>query len=141
MGGTSNLIYACLHPEDVSGVVALCPATDLATYYSWCRGRNTGVLKEIADAVEKAYGGDAVKQPESYTTHSCLKNASKLKMPVYVAHGTADDIIPVSQSRRLTGIMGDSKSFAYIEIPDGGHDSPLSMCGSGFDWVMNRSDK
>ena len=29
MGGTCNLIYAVLHPEDVAGVVALCPVSDL----------------------------------------------------------------------------------------------------------------
>ncbi len=30
MGGSCNLIYAVLHPEDVAAVVALCPVSDLA---------------------------------------------------------------------------------------------------------------
>jgi pimeloyl-ACP methyl ester carboxylesterase len=47
-------------------------------------------------------------------------------MPVAVVHGTADDIIPVSQPRRLAAAVGDKTDFVYIEIPGGDHDSPLS---------------
>ena len=69
MGGTSNLIYAGLHPADVASVVALCPATDLATYYDWCRNQNTPLLIEIADAIEESYGGTPLTKPDLFAVH------------------------------------------------------------------------
>lgn len=139
MGGTSNLIYAGVHPEDVAGVVALCPASDLSSYYAWCRKRNAGVIKEIADAIEQAYGTTPQKNPKLYAYHSAWKNAAKLKMPVFVCHGTADDLIPVSQSRILASAMANAPAFVYTEVPDGNHDSPLSTgFDAGFNWILGK---
>ena len=138
MGGTSNLAYAVLRPQDVAGVVARCPATDLASYYQWCRQRNVGVLREIADAIEAAYGGTPDALPELYATHSVLGNAGRLGMPVFVAHGVLDRTIPVSQSRRLVGVLAGKIDLTYVEVPDGGHDSPLrlSMSPSPLEWLL-----
>lgn len=138
MGGTSTLIYSVLHPEDVAAAVALCPATDLSSYYAWCRKRNEGVIKDIADAIEASYGGTPAAKPEPYALHSALKRAAQLTMPVYVAHGTADPLIPVSQSRKLVAQMAEMPSFCYVEVPDGGHDAPLVFAPEGFQWVMKK---
>lgn len=138
MGGTSNLIYPVLHSEDVSGVVALCPATDLTLYHAWCRRSSLPVCADIANAIQRSYGGTSAEQPSIYSAHSTLRHPSKLSMPVYIAHGTADEFIPVSQPRRLVSEMGESTNFAYIEIPDGGHDAPLARCKEGLDWVIKR---
>ena len=135
MGGTSNLIYAALQPADVAAVIALGSATDLALYHRWCRQRNEGVIREIADAIEAAYSGAPEQVPENYRAHSALQNASRLAMPVYLAHGTRDAIIPVSQSRLLAAQMGDKPDLAYVELPDGDHDSPLTLMPQAFDWV------
>jgi len=137
MGGTSNLIYAALHPEMVSGVVALCPATDLASYCDWCRAYQSGVWREIYDAIVLAYGGSPADVPDVYAAHSALNGADRLKMPVAVVHGTADEIIPVSQSRRFAGAKANSSSFLYIEIPDGDHDSPISRRVGAVEWVLD----
>lgn len=136
MGGTSNLIYAAAHPEDTAGVVALCPATDLASYYAWCRHRNTGVLREIADAIEAAYRGNADRAGVGYAASSALRHARRLTMPVFMAHGTNDDTIPVSQSRRLVGAMADSSNLVYQEIAGGDHDSPLKLMPQAIAWIL-----
>lgn len=125
MGGTSNLIYAALHPEDVSGVIARGAATDLATYYRWCRQQSAPILKEIADAIASSYGGTPEEAPELYARHSALLNADRLTMPLYFAHGGADATIPVSEARALVEKMTGKPTFRYLEIPGGGHDSPL----------------
>ncbi|MCX5642586.1 MAG: hypothetical protein NTY10_05080 [Candidatus Omnitrophica bacterium] len=137
MGGTSNLIYAVLYPEDAAIVLALCPATDLSSYHAWCRERNTGVLKEIADAIEISYGGLPGKVPEIYEKHSAVRRANRLTMPVYIAHGCRDEIIPVSQSRLLVGEMANARHLVYVEIPGGGHDAPLNMTAA-FDWLAQK---
>ncbi|MFA6100692.1 MAG: alpha/beta hydrolase [Victivallaceae bacterium] len=126
MGGTSNLIYAVLHPEDVSGVVARGAATDLASYYNWCVRQQMPIIQEIGEAIRIAYGGTPEQKPELYRRHSALANAARLKMPVFFAHGGADQLIPVEQARALADKLAGQKNFSYFEIPGGNHDSPLT---------------
>lgn len=129
MGGTANLIYAGLHPEEVSAVAALCPATDLAAYWRWCQTHAAGVVAEIAAAIEQAYGGSPDQVPESYAAHSVLSRAEALTMPLLLAHGTADALIPVEQSRALAARLHDRPGFVYREIEGGDHDAPLHRAG------------
>ncbi|OGV67158.1 MAG: hypothetical protein A2498_02920 [Lentisphaerae bacterium RIFOXYC12_FULL_60_16] len=124
MGGTSNLIYAAVHPQDVAGVVALCPATDLPGYYRWCFENPGGVKDEIRNAIHAAYGGSPAEQPKVYDRHSALRNASNLTMPVVVIHGDSDPLIPVGQSRRLAESLRGKADFQYLELPGAGHDFP-----------------
>lgn len=137
MGGTSTLAYAALHPEDVAGAIALCPATDIAVYRDWCRGRPAGVHREIGEAIDAAYGGARTARTAS-ARHSAVRNARRLTMPLYVAHGAADDVIPVSEPRRLVGAMAEAANLVYVEVPDGGHDSPLPLMASAFAWLLKR---
>jgi pimeloyl-ACP methyl ester carboxylesterase len=127
MGGTSNLIYAALHPEDVNVLVALGAATDIASYYSWCleHQENKDILLQIARAIEESYGGNPVTRKVLFTRHSALQNVAQLTMPIYLAHGAADATIPVEQARQFAQVMARQKYFYYQEIPDGNHDSPL----------------
>lgn len=125
MGGTSNLIYATLYPEDVSNVLARGAATDLASYYNYCLTQDKPILREIAEAIRRSYGGTPDEVPELYAKHSALKNAEKLTMPVQLLHGGADEIIPVAQARALAEKLKGRISFSYYEIPGGNHDSPL----------------
>lgn len=138
MGGTGNLLYGALHPEDVGGIVARGAASDLATYWRWCRSQ-TGpdILRQIADAIQNAYGGTPDEAPAAYRRHDALRQAARLSMPVYLAHGGADAVIPVEQSRRLAERLCGKPDFCYREIPGGNHDSPL-YDGCGLDWVLQR---
>jgi pimeloyl-ACP methyl ester carboxylesterase len=138
MGGTCNLIYAVLHPEDVAAVVALCPVTDLGPFYSW-RAANVppaSVAGSLAD-MRAQYDGSPAERPEVFRRHSCLKNAARLTMPVFLAHGDADTIIPVEESRALAALCR-SPRFRYHEIPGGHHDSPLAadIMDEALAWVL-----
>jgi pimeloyl-ACP methyl ester carboxylesterase len=138
MGGTSNLIYAVLHPEDVAGVVALCPASDLTTYHQWCmEHRSVPVIDEIRRAIEAGYNGPPQKQPAAYRAHSALARNARLTMPVYVVHAAGDTTIPVEQSRALAKAIGPRPTFHYQEI-EGGHDAPLKHMHEALDWVLNQ---
>jgi pimeloyl-ACP methyl ester carboxylesterase len=138
MGGSCNLIYAVLHPEDVAAVVALCPVTDLGPFYSW-RAANVppeSVAGSLAD-IRAQYGGSPSERPEVYRRHSCLKNVARLTMPVFLAHGDADAIIPVEESRALAALCRRPR-FRYREIPGGHHDSPLApdIMDEALAWVL-----
>jgi pimeloyl-ACP methyl ester carboxylesterase len=119
MGGTGNLIYGILYPEDVDAVIARGAATDLASYSKWCLTQENPVIHEIAEAIATAYNADDLVK------HSTLLNAEKLNMPVYFIHGGADKVIPVEQARMLAEKLRDKPDFFYEEISGGSHDSPL----------------
>jgi len=119
MGGTGNLIYSVLYPEDVDAVVTLGGATDLKSYRQWCLKQERPIAHEIAEAISTAYKEDDLEK------HSTLLNADKLNMPIYFSHGGADEIIPVEQARMLAEKLKYKPDFFYQEIPDGNHDSPL----------------
>lgn len=140
MGGTSNLIYAALHSEDVAGLIARGAATDLATYHRWCRQtQGVPIVQAIADAIEAAYGGTPDDAPETYRLHSALHHADRLTMPIHFAHGGADRIIPVSEARSLAGKLAKEPTFRYHEIPDGNHDAPLYDL-EGLPWLTSQFD-
>ena len=139
MGGSSNLVYAVVHPADVAGLIALCPATDLTTYQPWCAARGTGVWADIAGAIARAYGGPPHAAWDVYTRHSAVAQAARLTMPVYIVHGTADYVIPVAQARRLAGALADHPRFVYEEIAAGHHDSPLPAMPRAWTWLLKNS--
>lgn len=125
MGATSNLIYSVIHPQDVTACIALGAATDLSSYYQWCRQRLAGSIpQQIADAIEDSYGSTPKDNPEIFKKHSTLGNLEKLTMPVLFAHGQCDDFMPVSHARQLARKMSGRKNFEYHEVPSGDHGSP-----------------
>ena len=102
MGGTSNVIYSMLYPNDIFATVALGAVSDLTSYYHWCRTQNDPeVLTEIADHIRMSYRGDPDEQPAKFRAHSALVNTDSLKVPLFLAHGESDQLIPVEQSRAL----------------------------------------
>lgn len=133
MGGTGALIYTVRHPEDISGVVAGCPATDLARYYNWCISREKPpVLKEIAEAIKTSYSGNS----RFYAEHSACGNSGKFTMPLHLSHGDADMTIPVEESRCLAAKLSGKKDFCYYEINDGNHDAPLKYAPERLEWLL-----
>jgi pimeloyl-ACP methyl ester carboxylesterase len=97
-------------------------ATDLASYVDWCDQQTLEVCGRIAAAIRTSYGSQ-----EKMIQHSVCRNAAKLTMPCLFYHGVDDRIIPVSQARRLAGLMADSSNFFYREIYQGDHDSPCAF--------------
>ena len=137
MGGTSNLIYAALHPAEVAAVIALGAVSDMAAYHQWCRERNEGVVREIADAIETSYRGTPAEQPGVYHEHSAIHHAERLGMPIFLAHGECDAIMPVTQSRSFAERLANAANFRYDEVSGGGHDAALWNTDA-LDWVMER---
>ena len=138
MGGAGNLVYAVLHPEDVSGVVAMCPAADVAAVQKrFAPHPPGGILRQIADCIRDGYGGTPDEKPQVYQRHNALEHADRLTMPVYVAHGNADTVLRIAGSRALAAKCGDN--LKYREIEKGGHDSPLAAryVEEGLKWVLD----
>ncbi|HUT59838.1 MAG TPA: alpha/beta fold hydrolase [Phycisphaerae bacterium] len=140
MGGTGNLVYAVLHPEDVAGVAALCPATDIASLYRRYGSQGDSPrAREFAESIRAGYGGTPDESPRTYERHSCLRHCDRLTMPVFLAHGEADGSIPVGDSRALAAACAGQR-LKYVEIPGGDHDAPLAapIMQQALDWVLGR---
>lgn len=137
MGGSGNLIYATLHPGDCAAVVALGAATDLAAYHDWCAQQTGAIQRQVAAAIETAYGGPPARKPELYRQHSPLYQTARLTMPVFLAHGERDTLMPVSQMRALAAELAGRQDCVYSEMVKGGHDAPLT-CQPAMDWLIKR---
>lgn len=138
MGGTSCLVYGALHPDEVAGLAALCPATDLESYHAFLSSNPTAIRREIADAIEAAYGGTPARAPEPYARHSALANHARLTMPLYLGAASGDSLIPVEQCRLLAAARAGAPGFRYRELEGGDHDSPLALLPEALCWIAAR---
>ena len=126
MGGTSTLIFAQRRPELLAGALALCPASDIASYYHLAAASATPVLQNIAAAIRLHYtAGDSELESE-LALRSALDHAARLTMPLYVAHGDADALIPIGPTRDLVQrLRALGRRVRYVEIAGGDHDAPV----------------
>jgi len=129
MGGASALIHAIRHPEDFQAVAALCAATDLAQLHGSLAGQTEWPQAEIAAALEAGYGGPPACCAPAYEAHGVLRHAHRLAMPLYVAHGDDDLLIPVAHTERLRGALPPDAPATFEILAGGGHDAPLTAPG------------
>ena len=125
MGGTAALIFSTRHPQLISGVCALCPATNMiALYHRWVHTE----YDFLAKGIEIAYQGSPDKRPEEYRKRSSIYFVGTVKTkPVAIIHGDDDKLISVEHSRNFVkeSIRQGVRIF-YQEIRYGDHDSPVN---------------
>lgn len=128
MGGTSALILAMRQPQLFKGVLARCPAADVAAFYDWCleHARSNATIANLAAAIRIHYTTDGHDLRQELEARSVLRHAERLTMRVHISHGDADTLIPVEWSRQLVARLRElGREVQYEEIPGGGHDSPV----------------
>ncbi|MBK1881462.1 alpha/beta fold hydrolase [Luteolibacter pohnpeiensis] len=68
--------------------------------------------------------------------------AANLHLPTLIAHGAADNVIPIDSGRRLFDSLPESPEKTWIEIPDAGHDNVLitdfPIYHAIARWMLNR---
>jgi len=129
MGGTSALIYIVLHPAEITGVPALCPAADLPGYWRWAQEKmhQNPTLMDITHAIARAYGTTPDRSEDLFSHHSALAQRHRLTMQVALAHGTADAIIPIDPTHQLAQILQGQAPVRYIQLAGGNHDAHLPL--------------
>jgi fermentation-respiration switch protein FrsA (DUF1100 family) len=60
------------------------------------------------------------------TKYDSLSKIGKVRVPLLVLHGTADEIVPFSQGRELFEVANEPKSFYAIE---GAHHNDTYLLG------------
>ena len=126
MGGSSTLIFALRRPELIAGALALCPVADVESFYASCRADDSEVTRNIASAIEIHYTAGERVLADELRARSAVRNAERLTMPLYIAHGDADPLVPVGPVRELVARLRElGRPARYVELADGGHDTPV----------------
>jgi pimeloyl-ACP methyl ester carboxylesterase len=118
------MAYTCINPEHIDAVIAM-GMCDIFARLDYARNSSNEILQELARVTFAAYGGDLEEKHELYRQRSVLANADKLTMPVIITMGESDELIPVTETRKIAELMHNKSNFKYVEIPNGNHDSAL----------------
>jgi len=127
MGGTSALIFASRNPGLVDGILAFCPATDVAAMTS-----------RFSEHFNESYGGPPDQLPGVYLERSVRHHVGSLaEYRLAIIHGSADTVVPVEHSRELyAALRAANATVRYHEIEGGDHDSPVFVDFLAIlDWV------
>ncbi len=119
MGGTSALIYAMRHSNELDGVLAFCPASDPVEIFEQHEQFRAGFIT--------SYGGSPSENLAEYRLRTSRNFAAALAaLPIVIVHGTADAVIPVHHSIQLAKALEQNGArLLYVELPGGHHDSPI----------------
>lgn len=118
-------------PVKIKAVVSISGVTDVTSFLKDLYRLHPGgkaetgrpLLRLIASPVVRALGWPPDKDAgtkEKYRRLSVLSYLDNLKAPVLVVHGSKDNIVPVSQARKLReALKKQKKTCEYLEVPTG----------------------
>lgn len=124
-GASSAMAYAVVHPEKITGVIAM-GMCDILARLDFARNSDNPTLRELAKVTAESYGGTPEKNPAPYRKRSVLEHADKLmSTPIVLTMGESDPLIPVTETRKVAEALKPNPKFTYVEVPGGNHDSAL----------------
>ena len=134
MGGEISL-WPMVISEEVDAVVLYASMSgDVALNWAY-RRRYWPVQRQAMNATALIYGTPE-DNPEAYAALSPVNYLDRVRMPVMIHHGTADEWVPYEWSEELFSLMqGAGLDVTFWSYPDGGH----TLRGSDFDLLMERN--
>ena len=127
MGASSALTFAALHPDRVSGVVALNGTANHVEYQGF------------QQAIAESFGGAKAAVPEEYRRRSAELCAERLTMPMAATVGGRDKLVPPGSVRRLFQKLKDQgRPVVLIDRPDGGHSTDYADTMAAVDFVVDK---
>jgi acetyl esterase/lipase len=115
---------------EVAAVAALYPVSDLAALYRTpARWGNRSF--DVPALVSRFAGGTPATVPDRYRIASPITHVDRGAPPTYLAHGTRDPVVPVSQSLRLTErLRAVGVPHRLVTLRGSGH--AFDLLGGGF---------
>ena len=115
MGGTSALIFAARHPDEISGVLAENATANMMEYNGF------------QDAIAASYGGTKKEIPQEYRSRSAELHVETLTMPIALTVGGKDRVVPPDSVRRLATHLQkhNADRILLLDDPSGGHATNL----------------
>ena len=114
MGGTGALTFAALHPELIAGVASMNGTANLLEY------------ENFQEAIAESFGGPKKAIPAEYKKRSAEYWPEQFTMPVGIAVGGQDKLVPPDSVRRLVKILQRlDRPMLVLDRPEGGHSTNL----------------
>jgi dipeptidyl aminopeptidase/acylaminoacyl peptidase len=117
MGGSGTLKYAMFNPDIIASACPIMGVTNFTEFYYWTTDST------LRNSIAAAYGGTPSEVPLVYKDESPLGNEIRFRhTPVFLLHGSADTVVPVSNSRQLNKTLSQAGYVVkYVEVPGVGH--------------------
>jgi esterase/lipase len=117
MGGSGTLQYAMFNPEIIASACPIMGVTNFTEFYYWTADST------LKNSIRTAFGGTPSQVPLVYKDESPLGNEVRFRhTPVFLLHGSADTVVPVSNSRNLNASLRKAGyDVKYVEVPGVGH--------------------
>ncbi len=128
MGGTSALTFAALHPELIDGVAAMNGTANVMEYGNF------------QDAFQESYGGTKKAVPEEYKKRSSEYWPERLVMPVAMATGGKDTLVPPDSCLRLGKVLKLlERDVLILHREQGGHSTNLEDSTAILEFVVQKA--
>lgn len=137
-GGYAALMGAILYDDVYKCAVSFNGVTDLEDYLKH-KADLYGRRSDVVDAVEAMIGYET-KERDKLSAISPLSRASEINIPLLLIHGTADRVVPFSQSEDMANAMTKSgKPVRFLELKGVNHsligyDPNSDEAGEDPDW-------
>lgn len=128
MGGTSALTFTALHPELVDGVAAMNGTANFLEY------------TQFQDAISESFGGSKATIPDEYKKRSAEYWPERFTMPVAIATGGQDELVPPHSCLRLAGVLTQlNKPVLLIHREQGGHNTNYADAMAILEFVREKA--
>lgn len=125
MGGSSALTFAAIHPDRIDAVAALNPTANHLEY------------ENFQDAIAASFGGSKRQVPLEYKKRSAEYWPEKLAMPVAIATGGQDSLVPPHSALRLSEILQKiGGRVLHIHRPEGGHETSYEDSVAAYEFAV-----
>ena len=128
MGGGVTLNALVVDPRivDAAVIYASVSSNTVDNHEKWTRGERP----ELADSIEDAYGSPE-DNPEFWANVSPRTFADRVRVPVLVHHGTADQTCPIEWAdATVEALRAADADVTYLRYPGEGHAFSAAWAGS-----------
>ena len=114
--GTVSLLAAEYLSDDVSACIAYAPCSDPEAFHSGVGGLLMSSIFPGMDGFDQKY--------------SPVRNADKLKCPLFLFQATDDFVVDASETRHFAEVVRKNNSqVEYVEVPTGNHYDSMIQAG------------
>jgi alpha/beta superfamily hydrolase len=137
MGGTVALLFAAQEPA-VAALVTLAAPLHPENFPK--RVLTPAQLRQWREQGFTIYNGRRlnVSLLEDLQRIAVVESARKVKCPVLVLHGDADEVVPVEEAYELDACLGDAKCLSILKGSDHRLSDPMAMreaLADALDWL------
>lgn len=129
MGGAACLTFAALHPKRIDGVASMNGTANLIEYDGF------------PAAIQKSFGGKKTDVPEEYKRRSAEYWPERFTVPLAIAVGGQDRVVPPDSVLRLAKIVKTlgNKHVLVIHREQGGHATNYHDATAVLQWLIDHS--